>query len=300
MREDVARLHLEERHNLTWRPPMKDFKRCEDPWTFAHLKRDGHWTRIDVWDDGPRAYTRLPTEITGQLRACGLLDRFDGLPEGMSVACELWVKGHPASEVKRALKQRSPALQLEAFAVLRDPALSDEEVATMSLDGITAYRVPFVPFWSYRPGEHQPHPADMPLPDDAEGWVCKTGNLTGWLRYKPVNTIDLVVRGFTDGNGQHEGLVGSLECETIEGYPVASVGGMTMDERVDISYDLFDTDNPAKRDRVMGRVVEVRYQYVGAGGRLRHPAFLRFRDDKRPAECTASQDPKLVEYWSKR
>jgi len=44
-------------------------------------------------------------------------------------------------------------------------------------------------------------------------------------------------------------------------------------------------------------VMEVSYQYVGDKGRLRHPNFVRWREDKPAAECTLSQDDDLVYYW---
>lgn len=39
----------------------------------------------------------------------------------------------------------------------------------------------------------------------------------------------------------------------------------------------------------VGDVVEVKYLYLGAGGRLYQPELLRVRDDKEPHECTADQ-----------
>lgn len=38
-----------------------------------------------------------------------------------------------------------------------------------------------------------------------------------------------------------------------------------------------------------GDVVEVRYLYVGANGRLYQPTFPKIRDDKAPHECTWDQ-----------
>ena len=58
--------------------------------------------------------------------------------------------------------------------------------------------------------------------------------------------------------------------------------------RLDVSED---------RGAYLGKVIEVRYQYIGDKGRLRHPNFVRWRDDKPPDECTLSKDSDLFNYW---
>jgi ATP-dependent DNA ligase len=112
-----------------------------------------------------------------------------------------------------------------------------------------------------------------PLPTDVEGYVFKDGNLTGWAKWKPTRTADLVVTGLTPGRGKYAGLIGSLECSLWGGPVVADVSGFT------------DAERAALGPHVIGQVVEVAYQYVGARGRLRHPRFVRWRDDKAPEEC---------------
>lgn len=44
-----------------------------------------------------------------------------------------------------------------------------------------------------------------------------------------------------------------------------------------------------KPDAQPGQVVEVKYLYVGAGGKLVQPTLLRIREDKTPNECTIDQ-----------
>jgi ATP-dependent DNA ligase len=55
---------------------------------------------------------------------------------------------------------------------------------------------------------------------------------------------------------------------------ITRVSGMPDEQRLDID---------EKKD--LGRVVEVEYQDVGNGGRLIHPRFVRWRDDKPASQC---------------
>jgi hypothetical protein len=98
-----------------------------------------------------------------------------------------------------------------------------------------------------------------------EGFVLKASD---WYKFKVENTCDLKVTGIKLGEGKYTGHCGALLCSDKNG-EVASVGGMTDEIRFKISY--FD----------IGRIVEVKYQEIGSQGRLRHPRFVRWRDDKK-------------------
>jgi hypothetical protein len=145
-------------------------------------------------------------------------------------------------------------------------------------------------------------------PADVEGLVLKEKHFGGWWKYKTTKTIDVICTGLEEGTGANIGGVGALVgsvwkdqqvCPTCDAdqtnlrgtcpvcrmplatkrklVVVANVSGMTQDIR----------DNVGDDD--VGRVFEVEYQYLGAGEKLRHPRFLRWREDKRAEECTWSQ-----------
>jgi hypothetical protein len=109
-----------------------------------------------------------------------------------------------------------------------------------------------------------------------EGWVLKSKNYIGWWKLKRIHTIDCFVTGFKDGKGKFAGQCGALivsaniDHEIVE---VASISGMDDSTRQSIS------------QKDINRVCEVKYQAVGAGSRLVHPRFVRWRDDKPMAEC---------------
>lgn len=101
-----------------------------------------------------------------------------------------------------------------------------------------------------------------------EGWVFKESHYANWWKLKPKPTIRLrfveIVPGKT---GKRIGGVGSLRCALEDGTVVCDASGMNEETRASIT------------QADVGRVCEVEYQYVGAGGRLRHPQFRRWRDD---------------------
>src|SRR5690606_14492263 len=128
---------------------------------------------------------------------------------------------------------------------------------------------------------------------DCEGVVLKDANLFNWYKWKPVKTIDVVITDFTEGDGKYLGYIGSLKVSVYDErgslIEIANVSGMTDLERDEIT-DL------ATNGGLLGRVCEVKYQYVGSGGRLRHPRFKCWREDKPAGECKTSQDPELIAY----
>ncbi len=133
-----------------------------------------------------------------------------------------------------------------------------------------------------------------------EGFVFKNGNLLDWHKWKPVKTIDVVVSGFIDGDGKYIGLIGAMACSVYQHVTIgnrrrsalveiANVSGMDDRTRILISDD---------EEGHLGRVAEVAYQYVGSKGRLRHPRFMRWRDDKSALDCDITQDTDLEEYYT--
>lgn len=233
----------------------------DDSRIFCHHKLDGHQLILE----SRHAFTKNYIDLRADL----LFMRLPQVPGGYGVCGELWIPGEKASAIKTAIKEQDERLKFTAWAVECLPA-------DMPLHEVEAwckgYGFEFAPWWYTTPAE---------LPVDAEGYVFKNGNRADVVKWKPVRTIDAVVTGIVPGKGQHTGRVGAL-LVSVEGREIASVGGMTLDERLSMS------------DESVGKVVEVAYQYVGSKGRLRHPRFIRFRDDKDPDQCLLSQDSDLT------
>lgn len=258
------------------RPKIVDY----DPriiYRYAHLKRDGIWIHmIPVCGDpdGVQILTRHPTDITGALLGHPIVVAFEQRSLYTELYCELFAPGQPASYVKHALAEgKLDELRIEAFA---SPSLGRDVYLEYIEQVARDVGVPFANYVRNHDGlalckawERDP---------DCEGIVFKDGNLLNWAKWKPVRTSDLILTGYVDGKGKYLGLVGALELSLFDGTLVCRCSGMDDATRILVSDE---------GQSYLGRVVEVAYQYVGSQGGLRHPRFVRFRDDKRPEECVS-------------
>lgn len=121
--------------------------------------------------------------------------------------------------------------------------------------------------------------AHRALRDGYEGLVIKklgkpyrsAGRTDEWLKLKFVATVDVVV---TDVRADGKDSVG---------YAIYEDGALKQIGRA----SLIGKEKNAVIN--VGDVIEVRYLYVGADGRLYQPTILRKRDDKRPDQCTGDQ-----------
>jgi DNA ligase-1 len=113
-----------------------------------------------------------------------------------------------------------------------------------------------------------------------------------WYKLKADETIDVVImKDYKPGKGKYEGQVGAIMVgahgpDPLLGYQdnlmfVAYVSGMTDEVRREL------TDH---WDMYVNRVVEIKhFGKVGLeSGGLRHPQFVRFRNDKNPYDCLLS------------
>jgi DNA ligase-1 len=90
-----------------------------------------------------------------------------------------------------------------------------------------------------------------------------------WMKIKEEETTEVVVTGIKEGTGKYVGACGALICDH-KGRTVR-VSGMTDEQR----RRFFD-----KPKSIIGKMIEVTYQEETEAGSLRHPRFVRVRDDK--------------------
>lgn len=127
----------------------------------------------------------------------------------------------------------------------------------------------------------------------------------GWRKRKKAMTFDVVVMGFTQGVGKFKQMVGAVQFGAFIDGKLTSVGqcsGMS-DGRVDWKggapnrdgswIELLSGAQPegtrawftANQHTLVGRVIEVKANGVTKHGALRHPQFVRVRNDKDAAQC---------------
>lgn len=92
-----------------------------------------------------------------------------------------------------------------------------------------------------------------------------------WLKIKGCETADVVIVGFNPGDAgkKYEHTLGTLVID-YKGVEV-KVPDITEEWRHEIWNN---------RDKYLGRLIEVEFHEVTPAGSLRHPRFMRFRDDK--------------------
>ena len=276
------------------------------PVQYAQQKYDGH--RITALKQPPGSptplvlYTRSQTDLYKPMYARALSDgiwpwivELLDIPSNTSVDGELWFPGKPASYIKTAIKEGNPGLRFSAFAI---PWLSGQRRYTdpleWAMEQCSLFGIDFIPFMKFP----KPVPVDADamtkkIRPETEGWVLKKHHYSGWYKLKRIHTIDLIVTGFEPGNGKYEGMMGSIRCGAFDQYgkiqDICFCSGMTDEQRLEFS------------ENDIGRTCEVQFQEVASLGRLRHPIFVRWRDDeKEPFECTLAQEPELLQYWVKR
>jgi len=104
------------------------------------------------------------------------------------------------------------------------------------------------------------------------------GRTAEWLKLKFVSTADCVVLDVRD-DGKESVRLG-LWSESLADNPHATLQEVGRSSLI----------GKEKRGVIAkGDVIEVRYLYTGANGRLYQPTILRKRDDKKVVECTTDQ-----------
>jgi len=130
------------------------------------------------------------------------------------------------------------------------------------------------------PLDPTPESLEMVMELGFEGLVLKLTNSkytndrsNFWIKVKPSKSLDCKIVNLPhDGKGEFAGLVGAVEFELPDGQ-VGRASGMTRAVREEM------TNAP---ERYLGRIAEIEYQYMTKDGRLRHPRFIRLRDDLEP------------------
>jgi hypothetical protein len=273
------------------------------PLKFAHAKIDGIYVEIfkmpEIFGGGLRIHTSLPSDITEQIisadhdwyHKCNAY-----LRPGERLHAELYAPGESSSYVKHALAEKKP-LSLAVFACQAKQLSVNAPLNTVDEFVTNSYQLAFAPYlWDIDANVL----ASRAPPHGIEGWVFKNGNFLDWYKWKPVRTIDCVVLGFTPGEGKYSGQAGALRVGVYVRAQGSGIADSYLMQEIALVSGMTDNERALINEHDINRVVECAYQCVGSAGRLRHPRFVRWREDKAPVMCNARQDEQLQEYWSMR
>jgi bifunctional non-homologous end joining protein LigD len=193
--------------------------------------------------------------------------------------------GRPLEERRRILEdtivpsdhiQVSPLTEGEGTALFR-------AAAEQGLEGIMAKRLSS----RYQPGERS----------------------KDWLKVKVTFDADVVIVGWTEGEGSRAGSLGSLMMAVYDdgelryvGNVGTGFGGGLLQEAFDRLNALSESEPPFPAEVLRSRpelrrahwvppsvVAMVEHRGLTSAGRLRAPSFKSFREDKEPEECTFDQ-----------
>ena len=130
-----------------------------------------------------------------------------------------------------------------------------------------------------------------------------------WLKVKVTFDADVVIVGWTEGEGRRAGTVGSLVMAVYDGDELRYVGNVgtgfdqaSLADAMERLGGLEETEPVFPSDVVNSRpelrqahwvtpslVARVEHRQLTSAGRLRAPSFQGFREDKGPEECTFDQ-----------
>jgi len=267
------------------RPPYKNLEPGDipfDEYDRVELKYDGWFTELHIEGHQWKLYSRTDRLIEeGELES----EYPYTVLYGEYIFGTEWAKDHPELYSKIVVYGGRVAKGMdcsdlpqdevrELILVVVDELNECEDAICGGLMLVGSYQIEEAPaLWAHEVLERK-----------FEGLVFKKSNgvwSDGFARMKAEVTMDYVCIGFLES-----------DSDTYAGNGVASViGGLYVDGdlikkcKVSGLTDELRREFYANPNKYVGRVFEAKGKKVSKKGALRHPDFIRWRDDKSPVEC---------------
>lgn len=287
-------------------PKFKDYD--GQPVRYIQKKYDGHLVKVYkgyMSDDAHRirVFTKNDKDITEKLlKIDHIFYELRGLPNDTQIFAELHCPGRFSTDVKTMLNEANEDLRLTAFAA---PLLGGVSCVDRPLSSVMSNLEEFglgVPETEILNGatslsqKWQDELLAYAIEQKLEGYVLKESHMTGWYKLKPTKTVDAFVTGTTMSTSAsyYGGLKSidvavwdlSVRVSDNQNLHVTSLGTVGGGFKAEFRLEY---DTAEKRETLVGRVCEVEYDSLAAGGKLRFPRFKRWRTDKSAEQCTSDQ-----------
>lgn len=103
------------------------------------------------------------------------------------------------------------------------------------------------------------------------GHLFTSGRNADWQKMKDVNSVDVPIVGYVEGEGKFEGTLGAIVVK-LENGQTTNVGSGFSDH---LREEIWNN-----QPLYMNNIAEIQYHEETLAGNLRHPRFFRFRKDK--------------------
>lgn len=244
---------------------------------------------VVAFDEGVPSFQRLQQRM--HLRDEARIEKIaTRIPVTFIVFDLLYIDGadltdHPLEERRRILEDSIvPSERIQVSPIVEGDGVALFQAAgQQGLEGIMAKRLSS----RYRPGARS----------------------RDWLKVKITFDADVIIVGWTEGEGRRTGSLGSLVMAVYEGEELRYVGNVgtgfdrhSLDDTLKRLTDLEESAPPFVAEELRSRpelrrahwvtpslVAKVEHRQLTSAGRLRAPSFQGFREDKDPSECTFAQ-----------
>jgi ATP-dependent DNA ligase len=252
----------------------------------SQKKIDGYRLLLHIDNGGVTAFSRAENDVTESLPE---LNEMDYPPGKYIVDCEAIAETGSYSDTSERIGRsaenvsRGTEMHFDVFDIIvyqghdvSDSAFEDRFNTAMEFVNATDDdRMNIVPVWYDIEAAK-----DAALEAGDEGIIVKDNRApyefgkrsTYWQKQKyDADTIDVVITGFHEGDGEGSGTLGAVAIESVDGVSLGNSGSGFSDSQRDEIWN--------NQDAYLNRVIEVEARGLGTGGKLRMPIFKRHRPE---------------------
>lgn len=259
---------------------------------FAHEKLDGYYIEIYRESSAIKIFTKSrKTNLWNKLKHITTIkQQIESLPPETCLRAELWGKGIQATSIPTLINNADDRLIVSPFEM---PVYAGQDSSGCSIEQVmeilSDFQLPrMIRIYADNRREKCLDSVEkwlnLATEMKIEGWVLKDRHCGNYYKLKPQRTVDAFVVGVTiSDSAAFAGGLKAIQVAVFDGDKEIILASVS--NGFDTKFRL-----SVKRDSLIGRVAEVKYQDIASNGKLKFPVFIRWRDDeKQKLECTFNQ-----------